>query len=221
MSSQAWNRRLLSAAASACLTALSAGVPAASGQQPAAVGTPPDVQVPAPQAAAPRTYPARAVADFNRAIDLARSGKVTDAELEFGQLSVAYPELAGPQINIGLLRRKAGNLEAAEHALRLATEKNPLSAIAWTELGVTLRMLGRFNDALSAQQRAVAADPDSAAAHRNLAVLLDLYFDDPVRALPHMERYRELVPDDKQSAGWVAELKQRIARLAPKAEAQT
>jgi TolA-binding protein len=75
----------------------------------------------APPVPPPRSYPARAVTEYGRALELARRGDVTEAELEFGQLAAAYPDYAGPQINIGLLRRKAGNLEASEQALRLAT----------------------------------------------------------------------------------------------------
>jgi tetratricopeptide (TPR) repeat protein len=173
----------------------------------------------APQVVAappPRSYPARAVAQYARAVELAQRGELTEAELEFGQLSAAYPDFAGPQINIGLLRRKAGNLEASEQALRLATARNPGSAAAWTELGVTLRMRGRFDDAAAAYRRAVAADPNHAAAHRNLGVVLDLYLDRPAEALAAFERYRELSAEDRQLSGWIAELKQRVARAQPR-----
>src|SRR5262245_12463005 len=69
--------------------------------------------------------PPRAVADFERAVNLMRAGKTTDAELEFGQLASAYPQLATPLINLGLLQRKGGRLEQAEQSLKGATERNP------------------------------------------------------------------------------------------------
>lgn len=169
---------------------------------------------PDPAAAAPRSYSARAVADYARAVELARRGSTTEAELEFGQLSAAYPDLAGPQINIGLLRRRAGDLVGSEAALRLATERNPLSAVAWSELGLTLRMRGQFEQAAAAYERAIAVDPAYAPAHRNLGVLLDLYLDRPVPALAALERYRELAGEDKTVNGWIAELRQRVSRLA-------
>jgi tetratricopeptide (TPR) repeat protein len=203
-------------AARALATLLASAAPWAIAQSTAAGATAPETTATtpiAPPVAPPRSYPARAVIEYGRALELARRGDVTEAELEFGQLAAAYPDYAGPQINIGLLRRKAGNLEAAEQALRLATERNPASAIAWTELGVTLRLLGRFEAAADAYRRAIAANPGHAAAHRNLGVLLDLYLDRPVDALAAFERYRELNADDKQVSAWVAELKQRVARL--------
>ena len=193
------------------------GSMAATAQSPATAPAPAAEAPAAPAPAAPRParqYPSRAVADFDRAVGLVRAGNATEAELEFGQLAVAYPDFAGPQINIALIRRKAGNLEAAEQALRLATERNPRSALAWSELGVTLRMQGKFKDALAAYESAIAADDLYAPAHRNAAVLLDLYLDDPVRALAEMERYKALVPDDKPAAGWLAELKNRVNRAA-------
>ncbi len=219
MSSRALNNRhttrafpwlaTLAGCALLCPLAASAQSPAAAPPAPAADAA----AAPAPAAPRPaRQYPSRAVADFDRAIALARAGNATEAELEFGQLAVAYPDFAGPQINIGLIRRKAGNLEAAEQALWLATERNPRSAMAWSELGVTLRMQGKFKDALAAYESAIAADDLYAPAHRNAAVLLDLYLDDPARALTEMERYKALMPDDKPAAGWLAELKNRVNR---------
>jgi tetratricopeptide (TPR) repeat protein len=187
------------------VTTVPAAEPAAAPAEAAVVPPPP-----------PRSYPARAIAEYGRAVELAQRGELTEAELEFGQLSAAYPDFAGPQINIGLLRRKAGNLEAAEQALRLATERNPGSAAAWTELGVTLRMRGQFEAAAAAYRRAIGADPTHAAAHRNLGVVLDLYLDRPAEALAAFERYRELTAEDRQLSGWIAELRQRVARAQPR-----
>src|SRR5262245_8669866 len=90
-------------------SARTAPLPDASGATPAAPGT-----VPPP---APAPIPRRAQADFDRAVGLMRAGNASEAELEFKQLATGYPQLAGPQINLGLLQRKAGRLEEAEAAL--------------------------------------------------------------------------------------------------------
>ncbi len=214
-----WSPRLNRSSRGSALVLASLMCSVALAQQPVDATPPAE---PAPVRPEPRSYPARAIAEFSRAVSLAKSGDATEAELEFGQLAVAYPNYAGPQINIGLLRRKAGNLEGAEQALRLATERNPASALAWTELGVTLRMLGRFPDAASAYERAIAADPSFAPAQRNLAVVLDLYLDQPAPALAALERYRTLAGEDKKVTGWIAELRQRVNRAAaPKPEEPT
>jgi tetratricopeptide (TPR) repeat protein len=172
---------------------------------------------PAPPAV-PRNFPSRARAEFDRAVNLLRAGNASEAELEFGQLALAYPDYAGPHVNLGLIKRKDGRLEAAEQSLRTATERNPAHALAWTELGVTLRMRGEFAAAQGAYEKAIAADPAYAPARRNFAVLLDLYLNNPPAALAEMEKYKELTGEDKQVSGWIAELKQRAARAAPAAE---
>jgi tetratricopeptide (TPR) repeat protein len=164
--------------------------------------------------AVPVEVPRRAAADFDRAVNLMRSGNAGEAELEFKQIASGYPQLAGPHINLGLLQRKAGRLEESEKSLRTAVQVNPVSAAGWTELGVTLRMAGKFQDAASAYESAIAADPNYAAAHRNFGVLLDLYLGDPERALTELERYKELTGEDKPVSGWIAELRQRTGKPA-------
>jgi len=86
--------------------------------------------------------------------------------------------------------------------------------------GVQLRQAGQFADAKAAYERALTLDPNYADAERNLAILHDLYLDDPAAALPHFERYQLLTQGaDTQVAAWVAELKARIAAVTRTAEA--
>jgi tetratricopeptide (TPR) repeat protein len=149
-----------------------------------------------------------------------KSGNAGEAELEFKQLAVGYPQLVGAQINLALLQRKANRLDEAEATLKAAVEKNPGSASAWNELGLTQRMRGQFTDAAASYEKSLAADPNFAPAHRNYAVLLDLYLGDPERALTELERYKELTGEDKPITGWIAELRQRTGKPpAPRAGA--
>jgi len=155
---------------------------------------------------------ARALSDFERAVGLMRAGKANDAELEFKQLTAGYPQLVGAYINLAILQRKANHLDEAETTLKSAVEKNPASASAWNELGLTQRMRGEFPDAAASYEKAIAADPNFAAAHRNYAVLLDLYMGDAERALTELERYKELTSEEKPVSGWIAELRQRTGK---------
>ena len=76
------------------------------------------------------------------------------------------------------------------------------------------RQAGQFADAQAAYERALVLDPNFADAERNLAILHDLYLDDPQAALPHYERYQLLTQGaDTQVTAWVAELKTRIATM--------
>jgi tetratricopeptide (TPR) repeat protein len=197
----------------ASLTALEPQPAAAPGDDPAVAAA-----VAAPPPTAPP--PARAVADFDRAVGLARAGDTAGAALEFGQLSAAVPQYAAVFFNLGVVERRANRLAEAEAALRAALERNPASAMIATELGLTLRLAGKFPEARAAYGQALAIDDTFAAAHRNYAVLLDLYLFEPAPALAQLERYRELTGEDKPVTGWIAELRQRAGKVEPVADSQ-
>jgi tetratricopeptide (TPR) repeat protein len=163
------------------------------------------------------TPPPRAQADFDRAVGLMRAGSEAAAEAQLQQLAAAYPSFAGPDINLGILYRKDGRLDKSAEALKSATARNNTSAVAWNELGVTLRMRGEFAEAASAYERAIGADANFAPAHRNLGVVLDLYLGDPERALSELERYQELSGEEKPVSVWIAELRQRTGKKKPAA----
>jgi TolA-binding protein len=170
--------------------------------------------VPAGTAADPR-----AVAGLARGVAAALDGKATDAALEFQQLELQFPQYAEASINYGLVAQGAGQLDIAAAAMERATQRAAQDPAAWTGLALVRRAQGRFTDARAAYQQALAADPAYAPAQRNLAVLLDLYLNDPAAALDAMERYHQLVGgDDKQLNGWLAELRRRAGpRAAPAA----
>ena len=153
-----------------------------------------------------------------RRLDLVRSGRDADAELELKQLSVAYPQFAGPYLNLGLLYVKDSKLPEAESALKAAVQINPVNLQAGNELGIVERRLGKFSDAEAAYQHTIGADPNYAPAHLNLGVLYDLYMAEPQKALEEFERYIELAGQDKRVAGWVVELRKRVGAPAAKKE---
>ncbi len=169
---------------------------------------------PAGSAAAVAAVPvtARGKADFDRAVGFMKAGNVTEAELEFKQIALQFPQLSSPYVNLGILYRKAGHLDQAEDALKTAVERNDGSAVAWTELGATQRLRGEFPNAAASYEKAIAADPNFAPAYRNLGVVSDLYLGDPERALTAFERYKELTGEEKPVSGWIAELRARTGK---------
>jgi hypothetical protein len=154
----------------------------------------------------------RGKADFERAFGFMKAGKITEAELEFKQVALQFPQLSSPYVNLGILYRKAGHLEQSEDALKTAVEHNDGSAVAWTELGATQRLRGEFPNAAASYEKAIAADPNFAPAYRNLGVVSDLYLGDPERALTAFERYKELTGEEKPVSGWIAELRARTGK---------
>ena len=117
------------------------------------------------------------------------------------------------------INHATADLDDSEKRMREAVAAEPANPAYWNELGVTLRLRGQFNAAADAYEHAIAADPMFAPAHRNYAVLLDLYRNDPVHALAEMQRYKELSGDDKLLNGWLADLTQRAGQAAPRAAA--
>jgi cellulose synthase operon protein C len=109
----------------------------------------------------------------------------------------------------------------SEAALRGVIEQAPDNADAWNELGIVLRQGGKFGDARAAYAKALAANPRHAGAHRNLGVLLDIYFNEPAAALPEFISYKQLSGEEKPVSGWIAELRARtgIKEEAPPAPA--
>ena len=203
-----WSRALTNSVAPAMAAMLLAACssaptrPTETAPQPAAADT----------AAAAPAVTERGKADFDRAVGFMRAGNNTEAELEFKQVALQYPQLAAPYVNLGILYRKTGRLDQSEEALKTAVERNDGSAVAWTELGATQRMRGEFPNAAASYEKAIAADPNFAPAYRNLGVVSDLYLGDPERALMAFERYKELTHEEKPVSGWIAELRVRTGK---------
>lgn len=211
------------AAASTAAASTPQTKPAGSGGAPAAnIGggatAPGNAAANAAPAADATPIPPRAAQQYSQALQMMKSNRRTDAELEFKQLSVAYPQFAGPQLNLGLLYLNDSRLPEAEAAFKTALQVTPSNPIAGDELGIVERKLGKFADAEAAYLRAIAADPNYAAAHFNLGVLYDLYLAEPQKALEQFERYIEIAGENKQVAGWVIELRKRVGAPAPAAK---
>jgi tetratricopeptide (TPR) repeat protein len=162
--------------------------------------------------------PPRAAQQYSQALQMMKSNRRTDAELEFKQLTAAYPQFAGPQLNLGLLYLKDSRLAEAEAAFKAALQTSPANPIAGDELGIVERKLGKFTEAEAAYLRAIAAEPNYAPAHLNLGVLYDLYLAEPQKALEQFERYIAIAGENKQVSGWVIELRKRAGSPAPAAK---
>jgi tetratricopeptide (TPR) repeat protein len=184
--------------------------PMATPADPTAAPVPNAQTGPAPVPAGPviPKAPARANTDFARASQLMRNDP-TQAILEFQLMTQSYPDLPGPYANLGILYRNASQLPEAEAALQKATERASWDAATWNEYGLTLRQAGKFAEAKTAYEKAIEANTAFAPAHRNYAVLLDLFLNDSLTAQTEFETYKTLTGEDKPVSGWIAELKAR------------
>jgi tetratricopeptide (TPR) repeat protein len=101
------------------------------------------------------------------------------------------PQLADPRVNLGRLLHEAGLSAEAEVQYRQVLSVREHSLAAYN-LGVLLEDMKRGTDAIQAYARAIAADPELAEAHFNLARLYEQRGDQRA-AIRHFNGYRALV----------------------------
>jgi len=185
-----------------------------------------DRRVSAPSAAKAAAKPAAPVEEpvspalqqaYNQALAHLQAGRNKEAEQALLALTQRAPEMSGPHANLGIVYHRTGRTKAAIEALNRAIQLNPRRAVYYNELGIVYRQEGKFDDARRAYRKALDADPDYALAHLNIAILYDLYLQDPKEALPHYQRYQQLLPaEDGVVAKWIIDLERRIRPAASK-----
>ncbi len=192
--------------------------PATAAKRPKGAAAAPPPVATAPPAPAP--VPERASESFAQALESMRAERWTDAELELKQITLAYPDLPGPYVDLGIVCARGGRLSEAQEAFGRALAIDPKDAVAADESGIVLRRMGKFAEAEAAYRRAIEADPDYAPAHFNLGILYDLYLQQPKPALEQFERYVAIAGERKPVSGWLVDLRKRAGVPAP-APAQT
>lgn len=96
------------------------------------------------------------------------------AAIEAARQALALaPEDAGLHINLGIMLRAGGQLEAAETVLRRALELAPESAQAHAALGALQRRQEDLQAAEASYRRALALDPMQPRLHFNLGLVLE------------------------------------------------
>ncbi len=151
--------------------------------------------------------------DFDSALKAMTSGNDKEAERLLGQLATNYPELSGPNANLGIVYLRSGRLADAERVVAQAIKQNPNNATYYNLLGIVDRTAGKFAEARKAYDAALLIDANYAYAHLNIGILYDLYLNDTNKALQHYQRYQALTPkEDPQVAKWIADLQQRMKK---------
>ncbi len=156
------------------------------------------------------------VLQFQKAIRFLKQGQLAKARSLLETLRDDHPGLSVFHNNMGIVYRRLGLYDEAIHAYKQAisiSNKNPDGADpeVYYNLAIALRGQGAFKKAEGAYQQAIALAPDFEDAHFNLAVLYDLYLNDPGKALYHYQQQIKLSGGADQEIGiWMAALKKRL-----------
>jgi Flp pilus assembly protein TadD len=127
------------------------------------------------------------------------------------KVTQSAPAVTAPYVDLGIAYSRSGDLDKAEASLKRALELNPRHPIAYNELGVVYRRKGQFAAARASYEKAIALVPEFHFARLNLAILCDLYLADFSCALDNYTAYQQAMPDDKQAAMWIADLRARAS----------
>lgn len=150
-------------------------------------------------------------ASYETAMQLLERGQHEAGIAVLVKLTERAPELTTAHIDLGIAYERIGDLDHAEASLRRALALNPNHPAAYNELGLVQRRKAQFAESRKSYEAALARFPDYHFAHRNLAILCDLYLGDSACALAHYEAYNRLAPEDPEVGKWIADLRNRAS----------
>lgn len=147
--------------------------------------------------------------DYEAAVRMLEQARYEPAITLLLDVTEQAPAVTAAHISLGIAYARTDELDLAEASLLKALELNPHHPAAHNELGLVQRRKGQFAESRASYEAALAQFADFHYAHRNLAILCDLYLGDHACALEHYEAYSRIVPEDTQAVKWIVDLRNR------------
>jgi Flp pilus assembly protein TadD len=148
-------------------------------------------------------------ADYDNAIRLLEQKQYEQGVALLLKVTQSAPDVSAPHVDLGIAYSRSGDLEKAQASLERAVQINSRQPVAYNELGMVYRRKGDFVAARASYEKALAVFPGFHFARLNLAILCDVYLADLPCALDNYVTYQQAVPDDKQAAMWIADVRAR------------
>src|SRR5215475_10852844 len=181
------------------------------------MGTSPESKVSNPPKSAGAITQGAGVTDQMRADYLSAVAMLKQEQYEPGialllKMTEKIPRLTAVHIDLGIAYARTGDLDRAEASLNNALKSDPKQPVAYNELGMVQRRKAQFAKARASYEAALAQSADFQYAHKNLAILCDLYLGDYTCALEHYEAYSRIVPEDTEVVKWIADIRNRAKK---------